>query len=123
MKKHALHLMLLACLLLVSANGLADHEPELEPELATETPPVVTAYYQAPNVYVTVVSNGNTINETGIYYRKNSSAASDLSGTRFTSESIVSDGTFTIDLFSKLSDKPGTYFFRAYAKYGVASHA
>ena len=124
MKKHALHSMFLAGILLLSVNSLADNtkSQETEPELATGTP-VVEAYYKAPNVYVTVTSNGNTINETGIYYRKNSSAASDLSGTRFTSESIVSDGTFTIDMFSKLGDKPGTYFFRAYAKYGVATHA
>ena len=100
MKLHALPSMILAGFLLLSVNSWADERhDEPQPELATGTP-VVTAYYQAPNVYVTVVSNGNTINETGIYYRKNSSAASDLSGTRFTSESIVSDGTFTIDMFS-----------------------
>ena len=123
MKLHALPSMILAGFLLLSVNSWADERlDEPQPEFATGTP-VVTAYYQAPNVYVTVVSNGNTINETGIYYRKNSSAASDLSGTRFTSESIVSDGTFTIDMFSKLGDKPGTYFFRAYAKYGTSSHA
>jgi len=116
--------MLLACLLLVSVNGLASHEPELETEPAcTPETPVVTAYYQAPNAYVTVRSNGTTINETGVYYRKNSSAATDLCGTRFTSDCIVSDGNFCIDLLSKLSNEPGTYFFRAYAKYGTASHA
>lgn len=122
MKTRHLPSILLACLfLLVSVSSFADDDDD-NPQNTPETP-VVTAYYQAPNAYVTVRSNGTTINETGVYYRKNSSAATDLSGTRFTSDFIVSDGNFCIDLLSKLGDEPGTYFFRAYAKYGTASHA
>lgn len=124
MKTYILHTLFLATFVLLPVNGWADErENDQDPPAPTPGTPVVTAYYQAPNVHVTVVSNGTKINETGIYYRKNSSAASDLSGTRFYTETVVSDGTFTMNMAEKLDNDPGTYFFRAYAKYGTATHA
>ena len=122
MKTRHLPSILLACLfLLVSVSSFADDDND-NPQNTPGTP-VTTAYFNAPNVYITVTSNGATINETGVYYRKDKSALSELSGTRFYTPEVKKDQTFTMDMHTLLENKPGTYFFRAYAKYGPSSHA
>lgn len=122
MKTRHLPSILLACLfLLVSVSSFADDDDD-NPQNTPGTP-VTTAYFNAPNVYITVTSNGTTINETGVYYRKDKSALSELSGTRFYTQEAKKDQTFTMDMHTLLENKPGTYFFRAYAKYGTSSHA
>jgi len=119
MKTRHLPSILLACLfLLVSVSSFADDDDD-----NPQNTPVTTAYFNAPNVYITVTSNGTTISETGVYYRKDKSALSYLSGTRFYTDEAKSDQTFTMDMYTLLENKPGTYFFRAYAKYGTSSHA
>ena len=122
MKTRHLPSILLACLfLLVSVSSFADDDND-NPQNTPGTP-VTTAYFNAPNVYITVTSNGATINETGVYYRKDKSALSELSGTRFYTTEVKKDQTFTMDMHTLLENKPGTYFFRAYAKHGISSHA